>query len=325
MLREGMLNLSCLEKVAVTGATGFIGGHLVRLLASAGCRPTLLGRSEKYGGLLAGLERQVLWTSCDLLDGESVQAAIRKEKPNTLFHLAGTRRGCEAADCASLNFYGTAQLLEESRKIGVRRIVIAGSAEEYGKQTGPLNERLSLKPSTLYGISKALATKHALALNARDGCPVVVVRPFSVYGPGQPGEMFVAQAIKAAVREVPFKMSTGEQKRDLVFVADVVRGLIRAAMTPRIEGKVINLATGRPNRLRDVAGRIWQISGTSAPLVIGALKPGPDELCDTWADVVDAAKLLDWRAEVKLDEGLRQTIGFARVQYGDKVQLCQTA
>src|SRR5262249_58147072 len=140
---------------------------------------------------------------------------------------------------------------EESRKNGVRRIVIAGSAEEYGSQAGPLNERLSLKPSTGYGISKALATKHALALNAREGCPVVVVRPFSVYGPGQPREMFVAQAVEAAVRGVPFKMSIGEQKRDLVFVADVARGLIRAAMTPRIEGKVINRATGLPYRLRE--------------------------------------------------------------------------
>jgi len=325
MLIEGMLNLSCLEKVAVTGATGFIGNHLVRLLVSAGCRPTLLGRSEKYGGLLAGVEGHVRWTPCDLLDAESVRAAIQKEKPNTLFHLAGTRRGGEAADCANLNFYATAQLLEESRKNGVRRIVIAGSAEEYGSQAGPLNERLSLKPSTGYGISKALATKHALALNAREGCPVVVVRPFSVYGPGQPREMFVAQAVEAAVRGVPFKMSIGEQKRDLVFVADVARGLIRAAMTPRIEGKVINLATGRPYRLRDVAERIWQMSGTSAPLVIGALKPGPDELCDTWADIGEAAKLLDWQAEVELDEGLRQTISLARVQYGDKVQLCQTA
>jgi len=315
----------CLEKVAVTGATGFIGGHLVRRLVSGGCRPTLLGRHENYGRLLRGLEGHVQWTTCDLLDGESVRAAIRKEAPNTLFHLAGTRSRGEAADCAILNFYGTAQLLEESQKNGVRRIVMAGSAEEYGTQPGPLNERFSLKPSTGYGISKALATKHALALSARKSCPVVVIRPFSVYGPGQPANMFVAQAVDAAVREIPFKMSSGEQKRDLVFVEDVVRGLISAAMAPRIEGRVINLGTGRPRRLRDVAERIWEMSATSAPLVVGALKPGPDELCDTWADIREAAELLDWRAKVDLDEGLRQTISFARVQYGDKVQLCQTA
>jgi len=250
---------------------------------------------------------------------------MQKEEPNTLFHVAGSRRGGEATACANLNFYATAKLLEESQKNGVRRIVMAGSAEEYGNQPGPLNERLSLKPSTGYGISKALATKHALALNAREGCPVVVVRPFSVYGPGQPCEMFVAQAVVGAVREVPFKMSLGEQKRDLVFVQDVVRGLISAAMTPRIEGRVINLGTGRPRRLRDVAERIWEMSGTSAPLVIGALKPGPDELCDTWADIREAAELLDWQAKVDLNEGLHQTISFARAQYGDRVQLCQTA
>lgn len=322
---EAVPHLSCLEPAAITGATGFIGGHLARILALAGCRPTLLGRSRKYGGLLAGLEGQLRWVRCDLTDGNSIREAIQREKPNTLFHLAGTRGRGAAEDRAVLNFRMTARLLEAVRGNWPRRIVTVGSAEEYGNQTGPLSEGLSLKPSTAYGVSKALATKHALALHGGEGCPVVVVRPFSVYGPGQPAEMFVAQAVDAAVRNLPFKMSPGDQKRDLVFVEDVVRGLISAATILRIEGRVINLGTGLPYRLRDVAARIWKMSGTGAPLAVGALTPAPEELCNTWADTTAARELLGWEAEVSLDEGLRQTINFARMQYQEKAHLCHTA
>jgi len=315
----------CLENVAVTGATGFLGSHLVRRLVSAGCRPTLLSRSQRYGAFLAGLEGQVDWALCDLTDSDSIHQALRRVKPKTLLHLAGTRGRDPSADCAILNFYATTRLLELALRNRVQRIVIVGSAEEYGNQPSPLNEQLPLRPCTEYGISKAMATRHALALYAREECPVVVVRPFSVYGPGQPGEMFVAQAVEAAVRDAPFKMSLGEQKRDLIFVDDVVRGLATTAITPRIEGRVINLGTGRAYRLRDVAERIWEMSETSAPLIIGALKPGREEVGDTWADVREAAELLDWQAQGDLEEGLSQTISFARAQYGDKVRLCQTA
>src|SRR5262249_45834847 len=296
--------LPCLEKVAITGGTGFIGGHLVRHLVLSGCRPTLLGRFCKHSNLESDLEDHISRVPCDITDSESVRVAIENEKPQTLFHLAGTRGSGEGAECAVLNFHGTASLLEVARRNRVRRIVLAGSAEEYGNQPGPLGEWLSLKPCSQYGNSKALATWHALALYARQECPVVVVRPFSVYGPGQPHEMFIAQAVERAVRNARFEMSLGEQKRDLVFVDDVVRGLISAAIVPHIEGRVVNLGTGRAYRLREVARRIWEMSGSSAPLIIGALQPGTEELCDTWADTTMAREILDWEAEIDLDEGL---------------------
>jgi nucleoside-diphosphate-sugar epimerase len=318
-----MPDLCFLEKVAITGATGFIGSHLTRLLVSAGCRPALLARSQRHDRLLAGLEGRVRWVQCDLTDADSIRDALGREKPRTLFHLAGTRgRGAEP-DCATLNFYGTARLLELAQENQVRRIVIAGSAEEYGNQPGPLNEDLSLKPCTEYGISKALATNQALALYARQECPVVIARPFTVYGPGQPAEMFIAQAIESAVRNVPFKMSSGEQKRDLVFVDDVVKGLIGAAIATGVEGRVINLGTGRAHQLRDVAGRVWKMTGTRAPLLIGAIRPAPEELCDTWADISLARTRLRWEPSVDLDDGLRHTITFARMQYRERTQRCQ--
>ncbi len=295
-----------LEPVLVTGANGFIGGHVVRALVLSGCRPVLAARWPKEAGdqTVSSLKR----AHFDLTDDYSLKKLVDDERPATLIHLAGTR----GSTAAEINFYATGRLLEYATRAGVKRIVTLGSAEEYGDQPGPLAESLQSSPTTAYGISKALATGHALMLHERDACPVAVLRPFSVYGPGQPRAMFIAQAISAALDNSPFEMSRGEQMRDLIFVDDVARGILAAAREPDVEGKVINLGSGRPRKLKDVAALIWELTGAQSPLLVGARSAPPEELYDTWADTATARRLLKWEASVNLEEGLRRTIEFSR-------------
>lgn len=299
----------------VTGAAGFIGTHLVTALISAGCEPVLLTRSQGEESL-PEFGKGVRWVHGDLTDPNTISDLIQREKPATIFHLAGTRgrgdvyRGGEA--CKELNFHATVRVLDAAMKARVRRIVIAGSAEEYGNQSGPLRESLTSRATSPYGISKAMATNYAKTAHAQNKCPVVVVRPFSVYGPGQPSDMFVAEAVDSAVRNVEFKMSRGEQKRDLIFVDDAARGFIQAACAENVEGHVINLGTGQAHRLRDVAELTWKMADATAALLIGARDASEDELYDTWADITLARLLLDWAPRVDLATGLRQTIRFAK-------------
>jgi dTDP-glucose 4,6-dehydratase len=322
-----MLDLSCLESVAVTGASGFIGTHLVRALIDGGCRPVLLTRSNVVDEAFAIQGHALECARIDLAESKSIQETLDRVRPSTILHLAGTRghdgpRPASVA-CMEVNFDATARLLDAAMNTGVRRIVIIGSAEEYGNQSGPLDETMPLLATSDYGISKAKATSRALEMHKTRGCPVVVARPFSVYGPGQPSNMFVAQAIESAVTNVEFAMSLGEQKRDLIFIDDVVRGVIAAACAPGVEGQVINLGTGRAHRLRDVAERIWRMTGTRARLLIGNRHAPAEELYDTWADITLARRLLDWEPQVDLENGLAQTIDFARNEGVTKARLCQ--
>lgn len=309
-----------LEPVLITGADGFIGSHLAREMARLGCRPVLASRSPKGAEDRNGLLLKRVYF--DLTDDHSIEQFIDSVRPATLIHLAGARGSAGAVECANLNFHATARLLGCATRAGVKRIVTMGSAEEYGDQAGPLAERLELNPTTPYGISKALATGHALMLHDRDACPVVVLRPFSVYGPGQPRAMFVAQAVAAALRNAPFEMSGGEQMRDLVYVDDIVRGILAAAREPGVEGRVINLGTGRPKKLKDVAALVWELSGARSPLLVGARPARPEELYDTWADTTAARRLLRWEAAVGIEEGLRRTIESSRGT-AMKAQQCQ--
>jgi nucleoside-diphosphate-sugar epimerase len=299
-----------LETVGITGATGFLGRHLVASLVRDGYRPVVFTRGTD--GALEGAVAARL----DLLDQARVRRELGGHRLSALVHLAGTRRGDAAvpavAACAALNVAATVNLLAAAGRAGVERVVTVGSAEEYGDQPGPLHENLPLQAHTAYGMSKASATRFAQLMHRTDGCPVVVVRPFSGYGPGQAPVMFVAEAVHAAVQGLPFKMTHGRQQRDFVFVDDIVAGLRSALVTPGIEGEVINLGSGEPRALRDVAARIWSLAASDAPLLVGE-RPAPrEELHDTWADTSRARRLLGWSAQVSLDEGLRRTIEWAR-------------
>lgn len=321
-----MENLDAVDRVAVTGATGFIGTNLVRTLVATGYRPILFARSPQQSSWTDDLEDRVRWVRLDLLDGEAVGRTLETERPTVLFHLAGTRgrgAGSAAVACAELNVSATVRLLAAARRTGVRRVVMAGSASEYGRQAGALHEGLTPGPVSAYGISKAAATSFARAMYAADGCPVVILRMFSVYGPGQPADMFVEDAVRCALTGVPFRMSHGEQRRDLVFVKDVVRALIAAMRAPGVEGNVINVGSGSAVRLRDVALRIWELSESKAALLMGAVPAEEDH--DTWADISLARWLLAWGPETDLDSGLRWTIEWTRERLAARGKRFSTA
>jgi UDP-glucose 4-epimerase len=309
-----MTTLLSAENIVITGATGFIGRHLTSRLVAMGYCPTLLVRNWRNDELTARWGQCVSWLPLDLTDRQAVSNALLNLRPSVVFHLAGTR-GQGAANaavlCAQMNVCATVGLLAAAGSAEVKRIVIMGSAEEYGQQPVPFHEALPLRPTSPYGVSKAAATGFAQTMYQREGCPVVILRPFTAYGPGQPADMFIADAINSAVRNTPFKMSQGEQRRDLIYIEDVVDALTAAANMPGIEGRVINIGAGQAHKLRDVATLIWRLTATEAPLMIGARQNATDQFSDTWADITLASQLLGWEPRTSLMAGLQATIRHA--------------
>ena len=188
--------------VAITGATGFIGGRLLDGLLSEGSIPVVLARSPAAPQIQPWSDPRVQWTPVDLNVDDAVREALEATQADTLFHIAGTRgrtgEGSASTTCADVNVHLAIRILEAATKAGVGRVVTVGSAEEYGPQPVPYHEEMAWRATSPYGISTAAATGFALAMHAEDGCPVVVVRPFTVYGPRQPAHMFISQAVTAA-------------------------------------------------------------------------------------------------------------------------------
>jgi nucleoside-diphosphate-sugar epimerase len=140
------------------------------------------------------------------------------------------------------------------------------------------------------------------------GLPVVTVRLFQVYGPGQPDRTLVPAAMRAALAGVDLPMTPGEQERDFIYVDDVLDGLLVAADAPGIEGQSLDLGTGQVHTLRRVVEHIWSMARAQGEILPGALRYRPSEVMHLVADADRTARLTGWRATTSLESGLRKTL-----------------
>lgn len=250
----------------------------------------------------------------DLTNPEDVKRTLESTRPRVVVNLAGMRARASEDPRAVfvLNAEAAIGLVVASQAAGVERIVLVGSAEEYGKQPMPVSETAALNPLSAYGESKARMSCSALDLFAKMKAPVTIVRPFSVYGPGASTAMFVGEAVDCVVRGVPFSMTDGGQKRDFIHVSDVADGIVAAATAPGVEGEVFNLGSGESRSMRSVAETLWTISGTAAALRIGAKARGATDLEETRANIDKANRLLGWSPRIGFEEGLLSTWRSAR-------------
>lgn len=296
------------KSIFLTGATGFIGCRLVRALLLAGRELTAL----VLPGEVERLPQSVRPIVGDITDVDAVARALEVAQPEGVFHLAAvgtTDTGLPMGEACRVNVGGMIALLEAVRRLGsVGRVVVIGTSYEYGARRADDG----VDPFNAYSASKVAAWAYARAAYNAWGLPIVSVRPFQVYGPGQRSEALVPAAILAALRGVDFQMTKGEQQRDFIYVEDIVRGLLAAMAAPAIDGRVLDLGTGTLSRILDVVRLIWNLTGSQGRILAGALPYRAGEVPAIPADAQRTRLLTGWEARVPLDEGLSLTIDALR-------------
>ena len=308
----GRLSNLAEQRILITGATGFIGRRLVQRMAKAGAQIYAGIAPDEEPERIAELPGQVHHVTFDLRDAEAVCGAVSEAAPQVVFHLAAVGVTDPRTDphlALAVNVGGTLRLLEAlrahpSEPDGIRRVVLVGTCYEYGAR----ETVEGLDPFNTYAASKVAAWAFGRVYWRAHSLPIVTVRPFQVYGPGQPACTLVPSAIRAALAGEDFPMTPGEQKRDFVYVDDVVSGLLVTARVPGIEGCSLDLGTGRVHTLRHVVEHIWTMTGARGQMLPGALPYRPGDVMYLAADADRTASLTGWRARVMLEEGLRHTI-----------------
>ncbi len=300
------------KRVLITGATGFIGQRLVRRLVDAGAH-VFAGRDpDEREERVAGLPAQARRLNFDIRDAEAVRAAVSEADPQMIFNLAAvgvTNPGVDPSLALAVNAGGTLHLLEALRERDVQRIVLVGTCYEYGAV--PRHRRQGpdcFDPFNAYAASKVAAWAIGRMYWRAHGLPVLTARPFQVYGPGQPKRTLVPAAIHAALAGEDFQTTPGEQRRDFIYVDDVVSGLLACAEAPGVEGRSLELGTGQAHAVRGVVERIWTLTGARGRIRSGALPYRAGEVMHIVADADLTAQLIDWKAQVDLEDGLRRTV-----------------
>lgn len=287
-------------RVLVTGGAGFIGSRLCAALREAGAKVCALDNRAAPGVL-----------RCDLEDERALGAALRRARPEIVFHLAAlTDRDTAPAlleRMLQVNLRGARNLLEALRQRGCRSVVFSGTAEEYGRGPAPYREAQPEDPVSPYSFSKACATQLAVFYHRVHGVPVSVLRPTLAYGPGQPPTMFLPALLKALLAGRPFPMTPGGQTRDFVYVDDLVEAYLRAGLARDAAGEVINIGSGRPVKIKDLARLAARLLGGTNLLGLGAKAYRPAEIMSYCASAAKAKKLLGWRPRTGLAAGLALT------------------
>lgn len=309
------------RRVLVTGAGGFIGSHLTEYLVAAGAKTRALVH-YRGNGSHGWLDRSAVAGEIEVIAGDvadrgSIEAAMRNV--DVVFHLAaliGIPYSYEAPESyVRTNIQGTLNVLQQARANGGVRVVHTSTSEAYGTALYvPINEEHPLRGQSPYSATKIGADKLAESFHLSFELPVVTVRPFNTYGPRQSARAVIPTIITQCLSGRPVKLGNLHPTRDLNYVGDIVRGFALAATSRAAVGRTINLGTGREISIADLATLIGRLSGREIVLENDSdrLRPVGSEVDRLLADPTVAATLLDWKAEVALEQGLERTIEWIR-------------
>lgn len=314
--------------VLVTGADGFIGSHLTERLVAEGARVRafcLYNSQGSWGWLDHATEevRSALDVRLgDIRDARFVEAAC--EGVEVVFHLAALiaipYSYAAPESFVDTNVRGTLNVLEACRRRKVGRMIHTSTSEVYGTpETTPIRETHPLNAQSPYAATKVAADQMALAYQRSFETPVMVLRPFNTYGPRQ-STRAVLPTILTQLLDGKTEIQLGrlDTKRDLTFVSDTVEGFVRAATTPGVEGRTVQLGTGRAVSIAELFEASCRALGVTARVKEDPrrLRPDASEVLLLESDPTLARQVLGWTPAVTLEDGLRQTAEWLKAHLG---------
>jgi UDP-glucose 4-epimerase len=307
-----------MARVLVTGGAGFIGSNLVRGLLERGDDVRVLDNFSTGNRVnLEGLDVDIV--EGELRSYERVHNAVRGT--DVVYHLGALgsvpRSVQDPLTSSAVNVEGTLNVLLAARDEGIRRVVFSSSSSVYGNSGAlPRTETMPPDPISPYGVAKLAAERYCVSFSrVYESFQTVVVRYFNVFGPRQSPHSQYAAAIALFVSAIaddrPIDVyGDGEQSRDFTYVGNVVDATIRAAEANGVRGEIVNVAAGAPASVNQVAETIGEILGK--PVRKRHLPPRAGDIRDSWADLDKAERLLGYRPQIGLEEGLRRTVEFLR-------------
>ena len=304
-----------MQRVLVTGATGFVGRHCLEQLGSSEVEVHAVSSRSGPGSNDAGVN----WHTADLLDPERVGELVREVRPTHLLHLAwyvdpSTYR------TSPLNFAwveASLRLLRHFAAGGGQRAVMVGTCFEYRLSRGFCTEHETpLDPTTPYGACKASLSSLFESFCATHDISGAWARPFFFFGPHEPREKLLGSVASTLLDGQPARCTHGGQLRDYLHVADVAGGIL-ALLDSDVTGPV-NIARGAPTTLRELIDGVARRLGRSDDVHYGAIAAPDDEPPLIVGDVRRISREVGWNPTLNLEAGLDETVEWWRRQHSEE-------
>ncbi len=295
-----------MKKVLLTGATGFIGRHVVPELLERGYSVYALSNSSSLPEA-----KGLIQIKLNLFDENALENFLKEHKFENLIHLAWyTGEKCHSSD-SNLDWTALSlKLLKLFQKYGGKKALYTGSVSEYDFSHGYLKEDLTpLNNPSLYGKCKASLFQIAAAFSKKSGMEFKWARIFNLYGPYEKESRLMPSVIRSILKNEDVKVSTCVKTQDYSHVFDTA-GAIVELFESKVQGAV-NISSGTPIKLKIIVEKIAEIMNFKGKIQYGAL---PTNFEDPFV-VGCSDKLIEevgWRQKMDLESGLRQTIDWWR-------------
>lgn len=252
----------------------------------------------------------VRWEHGDLTDESVARDLVRRVEPDVVLHLASEVGGGRdlglVLPMLRANLLATVNVMVACAEAGCSRVVVAGSMEE------PDMGDPDAVAQSPYAVAKWGALAYARHLHALHGLPVVHLRVFMVYGPGQRDlRKLVPYATVSLLRGNAPQLTSGAREVDWVYVDDVVDAFMRAAVAPGVDGQSLDIGSGELVTARALVVRLRELVGGDVEPAFGAIADRRLERVRA-ADPAPAAAAMGWHPRTPLEEGLRRTVDFYR-------------
>jgi UDP-glucuronate 4-epimerase len=318
------------KRILLTGGAGFIGSHLAQALLRSGMALSVVDNLDDFyspAWKKANLEaiRKIGsfdFLDCDICAVDRMREIFTRARPDAVVHLAaraGVRPSIEQPRLyEQVNVAGTVNLLELCREFRVSRLVFGSSSSVYGASShAPFSEKESgLRPISPYAATKLAGELFCYTYAHLYKLPVVALRFFTVYGPRQRPDLAIHKfvALIEAGKPLPI-FGDGETGRDYTYVDDIVGGILGALDYNFAAGsgapfEICNLGNSHPVKLSELVHMLEHATGKKAIVQREGAQQGDVPL--TWADVSKAEKLLGYRPQTTLEEGLKKFVAWYR-------------
>ena len=304
------------KEILVTGGCGFIGSEIVKQLSQIGANVTIIDNlssgKEKY---IQGLSNVKLITG-DILDSDVVKSAVKDKEydinnaalpfiPDSYYL---------PKKFFDVNVNATISLaLAVIKEKKTKRFVHISSSEIYGTARYiPMDESHHTTPQSTYAVSKLAGERVVFTMHKEHNLPAVIIRPFNSFGPNITQPYIIPEIIRQMMKGDVIKLGNLNAKRDLTYVTDTARGIILSLVKEGIVGEVINIGSQRSYSIKELVSLISEIMGKEVTVEVDPLRFRPYDVDTLICDYERATKLLGWKPEITVREGLEKTIEWTK-------------
>jgi UDP-glucose 4-epimerase len=299
-------------KVFLTGASGFVGSHLLTaLIGSQKHEVAVLLRDAKSAWRIQSVLPKVRVIEGELGDTTTYQRELEEFKPDAVAHLAWS--GVGAVDRNNLdqwrNISAALELVQASAKAGAKHWVGLGSQAEYGPCQMRVSESAATRPTTLYGAAKLSACELSGRWCNQMGLRHAWLRLFSSFGPGDNSDWLIPYVIRHLLSGKSPSLTRAEQLWDYIYVADAAEAVLSVITEPNAVG-VFNLGSGVARPLRTTIETIAKQMNSKIPLGFGEVPYRPDQVMHLEADIHKLREVAGWYPKYGFDEAIDKTIAW---------------